>query len=471
MTTVDLITQEVIRARLDGIVREMEAAVFRTGFSTIVRESHDFSCGLLDREGRVVGQSNHPSHMGAYPYCIAGLLQFYSYDEMREGDAFLANHPYYSGTPHANDMVVMTPIFVDGRVVAFAASMGHTPDTGGVSPGSRNATARDLFGEGLQITPVRYMRDRELVRDTASFVRANSRVPDMMIGDLSAKAGVCFAIGAQRLHDVIAAYGADVVLQTFDDLGDRTERQARQYISEWQDGVHEAETWVDDPTSPDKPIRLHVAAIKEGDSLILDFTGTGDQAEAPINVRPPFVHGLAFRAVVAMTDPFMPLNHGLTRAVECRFREGSLVNPTFPGPGRVLLEDAVHRRERADDRDGQGGGESRDCARVDAELDRYRAVGERREAVRPVRADVRGEPRLGRRGRLHRDGARLRRRQVHERRDHRVRVRRGDDEVRADAGHGRRRQVPRRSGVRPRVSCAVGPPALRRRGKARGERD
>ena len=130
MTTVDLITQEVIRARLDGIVREMEAAVFRTGFSTIVRESHDFSCGLLDREGRVVGQSNHPSHMGAYPYCIAGLLQFYSYDEMREGDAFLANHPYYSGTPHANDMVVMTPIFVDGRVVAFAASMGHTPDTG-----------------------------------------------------------------------------------------------------------------------------------------------------------------------------------------------------------------------------------------------------------------------------------------------------------------------------------------------------
>ena len=236
MTTVDLITQEVIRARLDGIVREMEAAVFRTGFSTIVRESHDFSCGLLDREGRVVGQSNHPSHMGAYPYCIAGLLQFYSYDEMLEGDAFLANHPYYSGTPHANDMVVMTPIFVDGRVVAFAASMGHTPDTGGVSPGSRNATARDLFGEGLQITPVRYMRDRELVRDTASFVRANSRVPDMMIGDLSAKAGVCFAIGAQRLHDVMAAYGADVVLQTFDDLGDRTERQARQYISEWQDG-------------------------------------------------------------------------------------------------------------------------------------------------------------------------------------------------------------------------------------------
>ena len=103
MTTVDLITQEVIRARLDGIVREMEAAVFRTGFSTIVRESHDFSCGLLDRDGRVVGQSNHPSHMGAYPYCVGGLLQFYSYDDMREGDAFLANHPYYSGTPHAND--------------------------------------------------------------------------------------------------------------------------------------------------------------------------------------------------------------------------------------------------------------------------------------------------------------------------------------------------------------------------------
>jgi N-methylhydantoinase B len=332
MASVDPITYQVLRARLDGIVREMEKAVFRTGFSTIVRESHDFSCGVLDAQGRLVGQSSHPTHMAAYPESIAGLLQFYSVDDMREGDAFLCNHPYYSGCPHANDMVVMTPIFHDGKHVAYAASMGHTPDIGGVAAGSRNATARDIFGEGLQIAPVRFMRDYQLVQDTVSFVRANSRTPDMMIGDLNAKAGVCFSIGESRVKDAIASYGIETLLQMFEDLVEHTGQQAHKLIATWKDGVAESETWVDDPSNPDKPIRLHVAVIKEGDRLVLDFTQTGDQAAAPINVRPPFVRGLAYNGMIALTDPYLPINHGLFEAVECRFRSGSLIDPEFPAP-------------------------------------------------------------------------------------------------------------------------------------------
>ena len=127
MAEADVITQEVIRARLDGIVREMQAAVLRTGFSTIIRESHDFSAGITDREGNVVGlYSPLPPHLGAYPECVKGVLQFYSYDEMRDGDCFLINHPYYSGCPHPNDMVVVLPVFHEGRVAAFCASMGRT---------------------------------------------------------------------------------------------------------------------------------------------------------------------------------------------------------------------------------------------------------------------------------------------------------------------------------------------------------
>ena len=329
---VDPITYEVLRARLDGIVREMEKAVFRTGYSTIVRESHDFSCGVLDRNGRLVGQSSHPTHMAAYPESIKGLLEFYPHESMQEGDAFLANHPYWSGCPHANDMVIMVPIFHEGEIIAFAASMGHTPDIGGVAAGSRNATSRDIFGEGLQILPVRYMRNYELVQDTASFVRANSRVPDMMIGDLTAKAGVCFSIGEERVKDVIQTYGAGTLTQMFEDLGARTEQQARDYIAQWEDGVHESETWVDDPSNPGKPIRLHVSAIKEGDRLIMDFTETGDQATAPVNVREPFIRGLVYHAIIAMSDPYLPINHGLGNAVDIRFRKGSIIAPEFPGP-------------------------------------------------------------------------------------------------------------------------------------------
>jgi N-methylhydantoinase B len=176
------------------------------------------------------------------------------------------------------------------------------------------------------------VRGGEIVQDTATFVRANSRVPDMMIGDLTAKAGVCFSIGEARVKDAIATYGLETLKQMFDDLGERTLQQARQLIAKWTDGVHESETWVDDPSNPENPIRLHVAIIKDGDRLVLDFTATGDQAAAPINLRPAFVRGLAYSGMISLTDPYLPINHGLSAAIECRFRPGSLVDPEFPGP-------------------------------------------------------------------------------------------------------------------------------------------
>ena len=333
MTQADVITQEVIRARLDGIVREMQAAVLRTGFSTIIRESHDFSAGITDREGNVVGQySPLPPHLGAYPECVKGVLQFYSYDEMENGDCFLINHPYYSGCPHPNDMVVVLPVFHEGNVVAFCASMGHKSDIGGQSPGSRNTLARDVFGEGLQIMPVRFLSKREPVKETHQLVRSNSRAPELVLGDLGAQAGALWSIGAQRLKHLMDEYGQAVVLDAFLQLGLRTEARVRQVVEQWQDGVYEAEAFVDDVADQSRPLRLHVAVIKEGDRLTLDFSGSDDQSPGPMNVRPPFIRGMAYYATIAMIDPGVPNNFGLARAVECVLREGSILNPLFPAP-------------------------------------------------------------------------------------------------------------------------------------------
>ncbi len=333
MAEADVITQEVIRARLDGIVREMQAAVLRTGFSTIIRESHDFSAGITDREGNVVGQySPLPPHLGAYPECVKGVLRFYSYDEMRDGDCFLINHPYYSGCPHPNDMVVVLPVFHEGRVAAFCASMGHKSDIGGQSPGSRNTLARDVFGEGLQIMPVKFLAEREPLKETYQFLRANSRTPELVLGDLGAQAGALWSIGARRLKALMDDYGQAVVLSAFEQLGLRTEARVRQVFQQWQDGVYEAEAFTDDIVDPARKLRLHVAAIKEGDRLTLDFSGTDEQSLGPINVRPPFIRGMAYYAAIAMIDPGIPNNFGLARAVECRFRDGTVVNPAFPTP-------------------------------------------------------------------------------------------------------------------------------------------
>ncbi|MCH2532407.1 MAG: hydantoinase B/oxoprolinase family protein [Dehalococcoidia bacterium] len=331
--TTDVITEEVIRARIDGIMREMQAAVMRTGFSTIIRESHDFSAGITDKKGATVGQ--HAAllqHRGAYPDCVRGILEFYSIEEMRDGDCFLASHPYYSGSPHPNDMVVVSPVVFEDEVVAFCSSMGHKSDIGGQSPGSRNALARDIFGEGLVIAPVLFQREREPVPEVAQFLIANSRTPDLVIGDLNAQAGAMYSIGAKRIKELMATFGKAVVLDAFEKTANRTETRVKSAISQWHDGIFEAEGFVDDIVNRNRPVRIHVAVQKKNDRVVIDFSGSDDQSLGPINVRPPFIHGMAHFALIAMIDPTIPGNSGVENSIEWVFREGSIVNPTFPAP-------------------------------------------------------------------------------------------------------------------------------------------
>src|SRR5712691_10323592 len=109
--TVDPITLQVIQARLASIVQEMQNSLFRTGYSTIIRESQDASCAILNTAGEVVAQHVVlPLHMGAFPACAQGVLKQYEPSRIDEGDAFITNHPYVGGSPHAPDMAGLTPI-------------------------------------------------------------------------------------------------------------------------------------------------------------------------------------------------------------------------------------------------------------------------------------------------------------------------------------------------------------------------
>ena len=153
---VDAIDLEVIKASLGGIVQEMQNSLFRTGFSTIVRESQDASCALMNERGEVVAQHVVlPLHIGAFPACCAAVLDAFG-DTIAEGDAFLINHPYQGGSPHAPDIAVITPVFIDGRLFGFCGSIAHKSDIGGPVPGSCSGQAREIFNEGLQIPAVRY---------------------------------------------------------------------------------------------------------------------------------------------------------------------------------------------------------------------------------------------------------------------------------------------------------------------------
>src|SRR3972149_5374828 len=132
MSKVDPVPLQVIQARLAGIVQEMQNSLFRTGYSTIIRESQDASCAILNKQGEVVAQHVVlPLHMGAFPACAAAILKTFALSEIAEGEEFITNHPYLGGSPHASDMAVLSQIFYRGEWVGFAADMGHKSDNGG----------------------------------------------------------------------------------------------------------------------------------------------------------------------------------------------------------------------------------------------------------------------------------------------------------------------------------------------------
>src|SRR5579875_2048391 len=174
---IDAVTFQVIQSRLSGIVQEMQDGAFRTGYSTVIRESQDASCMILDAQGNVVGE--------------------------------------HVVLPHAMDMAVAAPVFHDGRLIAFCASIAHKTDLGGVVPGTANANARELFQEGIQYPPVRIVSQGRPVRDIEAIVRANSRDPDVVLGDIRGQIGVA-RLGERRLAETIARYGIENVLAAFE---------------------------------------------------------------------------------------------------------------------------------------------------------------------------------------------------------------------------------------------------------------
>src|SRR5512132_1585957 len=156
--TVDPITLQVIHARLAGIVQEMQNSLFRTGYSTIIRESQDASCAILNTSGEVVAQHVVlPLHMGAFPACAAAILKYFTASEMCPGDAVTVNPPYLGGGPHAPAMGVLTPIFYQHEWVGFAANMAHKSDIGGTVPGSGSGNAREIYQEGLHLPPIKFV--------------------------------------------------------------------------------------------------------------------------------------------------------------------------------------------------------------------------------------------------------------------------------------------------------------------------
>ncbi len=200
---VDPITTEVVGSRLREIASSMEYALYHSGYSPILRELKDGTAGVTDPEGRVVlvgGGIQY--HFMEYEQAVHSVKERYSSKRMRRGHSFIANDPYKAGSAHAPDMVAVTPAFHDGALVGFGVSVAHKADIGGLVPGSSGAAAREIFHDGLLLPAVRFQSNDGIEEIVEAIIRNNSRVPDMVLGDLRAQVG-CTRIGAERLRSTM----------------------------------------------------------------------------------------------------------------------------------------------------------------------------------------------------------------------------------------------------------------------------
>lgn len=316
---------EVLRGRLDTLAEEMQLTLQRSAFSSVVKEGADASAALFDSRGELVAQANAlPVHLGSIEPAVAALLRRYPPETLGEGDTLVTNDPYVGGQ-HLPDIVILSPVHWEGRVVAFTGSMAHHQDVGGMAPGSTPTNATELFQEGLRIPPLR------LDGVVMDMIRANVRVPEVVEGDLRAQLAAA-SVGARRVRRLCAAYGADDLVDGLQRLLEVSETLTRGALASLPKGEYSFVDYLDnDGIDLERKIPIAVAVRLGGTGHIeFDFTGSSGQVRGPINAVPSVTLSAVRYVTRILAGNGVPNNAGCYRPIRLHLPAGSIVNPVLP---------------------------------------------------------------------------------------------------------------------------------------------
>ena len=325
----DPITMEVVRNALSSIADEMALVIMRTAYSSIVRDSMDYSTGLCDREGRVVAHGlTMALHLGSFPDAMQLLVKEYG-GRIDEGDVFIFNDPYEAGGMHLPDVYIIKPIFHEGQHEGFAASLVHQIDMGGIAPGSTAVYAREIFQEGLRL-PIIKMYERGEPNETFFRIMGlNTRMPDKLAGDMRAQIAAC-KTAETAFAKLVGKYGSEVFRRLLDDLHDYAERVMRAEIAALPDGKWSFTDYLDGLGEDPEPLPLSVSIAIDGDRMKVDWTGSAPQVPGAINCPSPFVKSAVQLIVKCIAGRDIPNFEGSLRALDIVLPEGTIVNPVPP---------------------------------------------------------------------------------------------------------------------------------------------
>ncbi len=329
---VDVITTQILLGKISALTDEMHYHFYRSGYSTIIRESRDFSCAILDRTGGLIVAPPMFFHAPVYKHLVARILELYGENGPREGDVFVCNHPYEGGLPHVSDMAFVAPIFADGKLVGFSGSIAHKADVGGTNPGSTSANSTEIYHEGLLLPPIRIELGGIPDADLERLILANSRQPELVQGDMRAQIAAT-KMGVVRIGELCARFGADVITDAFAAILNRATVELTRSIAALPDGISEAVGHMDDDgVEHDRPVKFAVTITVAGDAITFDFSGSDRQAKGPVNLRPSMVEACVFYSLIGCLDPDLVFNDGMREAVKFIYAPNTITNASPPAP-------------------------------------------------------------------------------------------------------------------------------------------
>ena len=327
------VTLEMLWTRLISITDEAAAALVRTSFSTVVRESNDFACVLTDEHGLSLAQATDsiPSFIGTVPRTVRHFLKEYSASDLKPGDILITND-IWMGTGHLPDITVAKPIFHNRKLVGFAGSVAHSPDIGGRI---RSPDARSVFEEGLQIPVMKAVNAGKIDATFERIVRKNVRVPDQVMGDLYAQF-TALTLMEHRVMALLKEHKLASLAELGREIHTRSEKAMRAAIREVPNGVYR-QTSLSDGIS--EPIKLELTMTVKDDSIEIDFAGTAPQVAKAINVCMAYTIAYTSFGVKAVLAPHIPNNEGVLKPITIKAPAGSIANSTPPAAGgaRALI--------------------------------------------------------------------------------------------------------------------------------------
>ncbi|MFT9257929.1 MAG: hydantoinase B/oxoprolinase family protein [Acetobacter sp.] len=323
------IHMQVMWNRLISVVEEQAQALIRTAFSTSVREAGDLSAGIFDVRGRMLAQAvtGTPGHVNAMAESVGHFITDIGPDNIREGDVYITNDPW-KGTGHLHDITVVTPSFLDGRLIGYFASTAHVVDVGGRGFGP---DANEVYEEGLFI-PIMKLFDAGRQNDTLlHIVRNNVREDDKVVGDIFALAA-CNDAGHSRLVDMMREFGMADLEHLGGFILGHSGRATRERLAALPQGQWTNSLRLD---GYDEPVELHATLTIKGDTVHVDFSGTSGPSRFGINVPLVYVMAYACYGIKCIVAPEIPNNFGSLEPFSVSAPDNCILNAQRPAPVSV----------------------------------------------------------------------------------------------------------------------------------------